>query len=260
MKFSQPASKGNQISATGSRNLAATIGATTSQFIANSAPPGAAAATLRLRDLSSKAQNPRRRGRGALLVRPHGSRRTVYKPPQAPVASEPGWRAASMEQRPEEDHVQELETVPYLLYEPEDSGILWIKFNRPERLNAAVGGAERNGTLAKVGEYMRAGDDDPSVKVIVLTGVGRGFCAGVDVRGVDGFVAGDNYLGNAPAQEGPDQNRQRFYYGLTKLIKDLSFIRKPTIAMVNGPAAGFGMDMALQCDIRYGCENTQFIA
>jgi 2-(1,2-epoxy-1,2-dihydrophenyl)acetyl-CoA isomerase len=80
------------------------------------------------------------------------------------------------------------------------------------------------------------------------------------VRGVDGFVAGDNYLGNAPAQEGPDQNRQRFYYGLTKLIRDLSFIRKPTIAMVNGPAAGFGMDMALQCDIRYGSENTQFIA
>ena len=147
-----------------------------------------------------------------------------------------------------------------MLYEPEDTGILWIKFNRPERLNAAVGGAERNGTLAKVGEYMRAGDDDPNVKVIVLTGVGRGFCAGVDVRGVDGFVAGDNYLGDAPAQAGPDQNRQRFYYGLTKLIKDLSFIRKPTIAMVNGPAAGFGMDMALQCDIRYGSENTQFIA
>lgn len=156
--------------------------------------------------------------------------------------------------------MQQLETVPYLIYEPEDTGILWIKFNRPERLNAAVGGAERNGTLAKVGEYMRAGDDDPNVKVIVLTGIGRGFCAGVDVRGVDGFVQGDNYLGAATPQPGPDQNRQRFYYGLTKLIKDLSFIRKPTIAMVNGPAAGFGMDMALQCDIRYGSENTQFIA
>lgn len=156
--------------------------------------------------------------------------------------------------------MQQLETVPYLIYEPEDTGILWIKFNRPERLNAAVGGAERTGTLAKVGEYMRAGDDDPNVKVIVLTGVGRGFCAGVDVRGADGFVPGDNFLGNAPPHPGPDQNRERFYYGLTKLIKDLSFIRKPTIAMVNGPAAGFGMDMALQCDIRYGSENTQFIA
>src|SRR5919107_3100725 len=93
--------------------------------------------------------------------------------------------------------------VDYLLYEPEDTGILWIKFNRPERMNALIGSAEENGTVAKVGEYMRAGDDDPNVRVIVLTGIGRGFCAGVDVRGADGFVPGDNFLGNAPAQPGP---------------------------------------------------------
>ena len=53
--------------------------------------------------------------------------------------------------------------VPYLLYEPEESGILWIKFNRPERMNALIGSSEENGTVAKVGEYMRAGDDDPNV-------------------------------------------------------------------------------------------------
>ena len=72
--------------------------------------------------------------------------------------------------------------VDYLTYEPEESGILWIKFNRPDRLNALVGTAEENGTVAKVGEYMRAGDDDPDVRVIVLTGVGRGFCAGADLQ------------------------------------------------------------------------------
>ena len=159
--------------------------------------------------------------------------------------------------------MQQLELVPYLLYEKEDNGILWIKFNRPEMLNAAVGGAERNGTLAKVGEYMRAGDDDPDVKVIVLTGVGRGFCAGVNVRGTDlgAFEPGDNFLGNAPYEAGGlDATRQRFYYGITKLMKDISFIRKPTVAMVNGVAAGFGMDVALQCDIRYGSEHTRFIS
>ena len=64
--------------------------------------------------------------------------------------------------------------VDHLRYEPEDSGILWIRFNRPERLNALVGTAEENSTVAKVGEYMRAGDDDPNIRVIVLTGVGRG--------------------------------------------------------------------------------------
>jgi 2-(1,2-epoxy-1,2-dihydrophenyl)acetyl-CoA isomerase len=158
--------------------------------------------------------------------------------------------------------MQQLELVPYLLWEKEDNGILWIKFNRPEKLNAAVGGPERTGTLSKVGEYMRAGDDDPDVKVIVLTGIGRGFCAGVDVSGADtgAFEPGDNFLGAAPPQEGVGASRERFYYGITKLMKDISFIRKPTIAMVNGVAAGFGMGMALQCDIRYGCENTRFIS
>ncbi len=159
--------------------------------------------------------------------------------------------------------MQQLELVPYLLYEKEDNGILWIKFNRPEMLNAAVGGTERTGTLAKVGEYMRAGDDDPEVKVIVLTGVGRGFCAGVNVRGTDlgDFEPGDNFIGNAPYEAGGlDATRQRFYYGITKLMKDISFVRKPTIAMVNGVAAGFGMDMALQCDIRYGSEHARFIS
>ncbi len=152
----------------------------------------------------------------------------------------------------------ELEKVPHLLYELEDNGILWIKFNRPDRLNAAIGGSERNGTLAKVVEYMRAGDDDPNVRVIVLTGVGRGFCAGVDVRGVDDFDPGGNFLGTTP-QEGPDAVREGFYYGVTRLIKDISYIRKPTIAMMNGVAAGFGMGMALQCDIRYGSEHARFI-
>jgi 1,4-dihydroxy-2-naphthoyl-CoA synthase len=51
--------------------------------------------------------------------------------------------------------------VDYLLYEPEDDGILWIKFNRPERMNALVGTVEENSTVAKVGEYMRAGVTTP---------------------------------------------------------------------------------------------------
>lgn len=155
--------------------------------------------------------------------------------------------------------MQALETVPYLLYEKEDKGILWIKFNNPERLNACIGSTERTSTIAKVGEYMRAGDDDPDVRVIVLTGVGRGFCSGVDVKGGSGLVEpGDHFLGQAP-QQGIDSTRQRFYYGLTKLLKDISFIKKPTVAMVNGVAVGLGMDMALHCDIRYGSEHARFM-
>jgi 2-(1,2-epoxy-1,2-dihydrophenyl)acetyl-CoA isomerase len=155
--------------------------------------------------------------------------------------------------------MSELEMVPHLLYEPEDNGILWIKFNRPERMNAVLGGAQRNGTLTKVSEYMRAGDDDPNIRVIVLTGVGRGFCTGADVKGApEGFDGGGSYLGSQ-RHEGPDATRQGFMYSTTKAIKDISYIRKPTIAMMNGPCAGLGMDMALQCDIRYGSEKSLFI-
>lgn len=153
------------------------------------------------------------------------------------------------------------ELVPYLLYEPEDTGILWIRFNRPERMNAIVGTAQARGTVAKVGEYLRAGDDDPSIRVMVLTGVGRGFCAGADLRGPrEGEDPGENFSGNDGAREGSDASRQGFFHGLTKLHRDISQTRKPTIAMVNGPAVGSGMDMALQCDIRVGCENTRFVA
>ena len=151
--------------------------------------------------------------------------------------------------------------VDYLLYDvEEDTGILWIKFNRPERMNALVGTAEENGTVAKVGEYMRAGDDDPKVRVMVLTGVGRGFCSGADMkRDTPDAMKGENFVGNRNVLDGPDAAREHFIHGFTKLHRDISQVRKPTIAMINGPAVGSGMDMALHCDIRIGCENTRFI-
>lgn len=152
------------------------------------------------------------------------------------------------------------ELVPHLLYEPEDNGILWIKFNRPERMNALLGSSQMNGTVAKVGEYMRAGDDDPNVRVIVLTGVGRGFCAGADLRGPrEGEDPGEEFVGNRSHAGGSDDSRQHFFHGFTRLHREISQIRKPTVAMINGPAAGSGMDMALMCDIRVGCENTRFV-
>ena len=149
--------------------------------------------------------------------------------------------------------------VDYLLYEPEESGILWIKFNRPERMNALVGTAEEAGTVAKVGEYMRAGDDDPNIRAIVLTGIGRAFCSGANLGARGSAEAGENFPGNRSPHEGPDGSRQHFFHGFTDLHRDISLIRKPTIAMINGAAVGSGMDMALHCDIRIGCERTRFI-
>lgn len=152
-----------------------------------------------------------------------------------------------------------LELVDWLKYEvEEDSGILWIKFNRPERMNALVGNSEERGTVAKVGEYMRAGDDDPRVWIMVLTGEGRAFSAGADLRGGADVDKGENFLGNART-EGSDSSRQNFNHGFTKLHFDISKVKKPTIAMINGAAVGSGMDMALHCDIRIGCEYTRFM-
>jgi len=151
--------------------------------------------------------------------------------------------------------------VDHLLYEPEDNGILWIRFNRPELMNALIGSSEENSTVAKVGEYMRAGDDDPNVRVIVLTGVGRGFCSGADLKGkAPPEVTGENFIGDRSSRDGVDAVRQHFFHGFTKLHRDIADIRKPTIAMINGPAVGSGMDMALHCDIRIGCDKTRFVA
>jgi len=151
--------------------------------------------------------------------------------------------------------------VDYLLYEKEDNGIVWIKFNRPERMNALVGTSQMNGTVAKVGEYMRAADDDPDVRVIVLTGVGRIFCSGANLGAKGGADdPGPEFPGSRGTHEGPDAARQHFFHAFTNLHRDISLIRKPTIAMINGPAVGSGMDMALHCDVRIGCEKTRFVA
>jgi len=157
------------------------------------------------------------------------------------------------------------ELVEHVLYEKEENGILWIKFNRDERMNAIYGNYQERATMTKVVEYMRAGDDDPDVRVIVLTGVGRAFCAGADIKGRPGVCeVGEHPHGGRNIDprdsEKPDDARQFFYHGFTKKMLEISSIRKPTIAMVNGTAAGVGMDAALHCDIRIGCEKAKFMA
>lgn len=153
------------------------------------------------------------------------------------------------------------EIVDHLLYQKEENGILWIKFNRPEKMNALYGRSQALGTVAKVGEYMRAADDDPDVRVIVLTGVGKAFCAGVDLKGQPPAEETGPIIEGARSSElgGPDAMRQYFFYAFTKLHREISLVRKPTIAMMNGAAVGSGMDMALHCDIRIGCEKTRLL-
>jgi 2-(1,2-epoxy-1,2-dihydrophenyl)acetyl-CoA isomerase len=121
------------------------------------------------------------------------------------------------------------------LIETIESGIATLTFNRPERMNA-LSTSIMQGLLD--GLPRLAGD--PAVKVVVLTGAGRAFCAGGDVKSM-AEGAGEQ----RSAAEATAHLRSRME--VSRILHELP---KPTIAMINGPAAGAGLALALACDLR----------
>lgn len=109
-----------------------------------------------------------------------------------------------------------------------------ITLNRPDKLNAFTG-TMREDLLAS----LRACDDDPDVRVVVITGAGRAFCAGGDVESMSGLQkSGDVASFRKLLDAGRD------------VILQIATMRKPVIAAVNGIAAGAGCNLALACDYR----------
>ncbi|HVV31148.1 MAG TPA: enoyl-CoA hydratase/isomerase family protein [Mycobacteriales bacterium] len=123
---------------------------------------------------------------------------------------------------------------PILVEDPRP-GVRRIVFNRPERLNAITAQliADMHDALDDIGR-------DSSVRAVVLTGSGRGFCAGADIKG--GWVE---------ASGGSATENYRQQYRLSELAIRLTELRVPVIAAVNGPAVGGGFALALSADIRY---------
>src|ERR1700739_548795 len=120
------------------------------------------------------------------------------------------------------------------LIETIEDGIATLTFNRPERMNA-LSTPIMEGLLH--GLPRLAGD--PAVKVVVLTGAGRAFCAGGDAK--DMAEGGEQ----RSAAEAAAHLRSRME--VSRILHELP---KPTIAMINGPAAGAGLAFALACDLR----------
>jgi enoyl-CoA hydratase/carnithine racemase len=137
-----------------------------------------------------------------------------------------------------------------ILYAVED-GVATITLNRPERLNAW------NGTIAsEVKAAMHAASDDVAVKVIVLTGAGRGFCSGADMNTLQGIQSGGQSTGARAEAEGPfdaaaDSSFQKAY-------SYFPAVKKPIIAAINGAAAGLGLIMTLYCDMRFASDAAVF--
>jgi enoyl-CoA hydratase/carnithine racemase len=124
---------------------------------------------------------------------------------------------------------------------------LIITLNRPDRLNAISGPM-----LSVLAEKLREANRDPDVRVVVLTGAGKGFCAGLDLKDAQADMASGGGLGLTQGQ------------GLFDLqaspVTALWDMDKPVLAAVNGAAAGFGMDLALLADIRIMADTARFAA
>ena len=125
-----------------------------------------------------------------------------------------------------------------LLYE-KNGHIARLTLNRPDRLNAIS-----MPMVMGIGEKLADADDDPDVRVIVLTGAGRGFCSGLDLK--------DAAAGVGIGGEGPLSQSGGAAHLSTREVPTVTMQRidKPLICSINGAAAGYGLDLALGCDIR----------
>ena len=131
-----------------------------------------------------------------------------------------------------------------LLYE-KDGPIATLTLNRPDRLNAISGPM-----LAALSERLVEANGDRDVRAIILTGAGRGFCAGLDLQDA---TSGSGIGGGGGAMPATLDLR-------TAPPTVLHSLDKPVIAALNGGAAGYGMDLALGCDIRIAGKRAKLAA
>ena len=149
-----------------------------------------------------------------------------------------------------EEHKNQLGGLMSDLLEKIENGIATLTLNRPESLNA-MSGEMMEGMSEAVPRLVA----NPDVKVIVITGAGRGFCAGGDVKGMASRNAGGK--GENTRKVSMEDRANSLRQGM-EVSRILYQCKKPTIAMVRGPAAGAGMSLSLACDMRIASETVKF--
>ena len=124
----------------------------------------------------------------------------------------------------------------------EDSGIVTLTLNRPDRLNAFIGHMRRD-----LAEALEEAGSDPEVRVVVLTGAGRAFSAGGDVNFMAELV-----------ERGDAEEFARLLGAARRVVLAIRHMTKPVIASINGPASGAGFNLALACDLRVASADATF--
>ncbi|WP_079054500.1 enoyl-CoA hydratase/isomerase family protein [Streptomyces graminilatus] len=135
--------------------------------------------------------------------------------------------------------------VDSLVLHATDNQVSWITLNRPESLNAIT--PDQRERLIQL--FLDA-SADPAVRAVVLTGTGKGFCTGADLRGGQTQGAGERIAGDVA---------RVIRMGAQRLISAVLDCEKPVIAAVNGTAAGLGAHLALACDLVLAAEQARFI-
>jgi 2-(1,2-epoxy-1,2-dihydrophenyl)acetyl-CoA isomerase len=123
-----------------------------------------------------------------------------------------------------------------------EAGIRTIQLNRPEKLNAFAGHMRRD-----LAEALERAASERAVRVVVITGAGRGFCAGADVA----------YMAELMERNDADEFARLLGAG-RRVVNAIREMAKPVIASVNGPAYGAGFNLALCCDLRIASESASF--
>lgn len=116
-----------------------------------------------------------------------------------------------------------------------EGGVGWIRFNRPEKMNA-IGAVTRQ----QLGDAIKQAERDDMVRVVVLTGSGRAFCSGADV----------SEMAEGGEMRKPEKVGSILRTEYMPMLTRLRTMPKPVIAAMNGPAVGIGASYALACDIR----------